>query len=73
MQCPTLQPESTVMFTELRHVGGGHGERVMDRMGDILSVLLGKPAEDLAPDQIDEFWLVAGMYQRNIKLRKGIG
>ena len=78
MQCPTLQPERTVMFTELRHVGEGHGERVMDRSGDILSVLLGKPAEDLAPDQMDEFWLVAGkhiniMYQRNIKLRKGIG
>ena len=66
------------MFAELHHVGGGRGACVIDRMGDILSVLLGKPAEDLSFDQMDEFWLVAGrhiniMYQRKIKLRKGIG
>ena len=66
------------MFAELRGVGGGRGADVLDRMGDILSVLLGKPAEDLTPDEMDEFWLVAGkhvnnMYHRKIKLRKGIG
>ena len=78
MQCPSLQPERAIMFTELRNSGGGSGERALEGHGDILSVLLGRPVDVLTDDQMDAFWLISSlhisnMYQRSMTLRKGIG
>ena len=77
MQCPRLQPERATMFVELWNAGGGSGAMVLDEHGYILSILLGKPSDVPTGDQMDAFWLTSGelintIYQRSLKLRKGI-
>ena len=66
------------MFAELRNAGWGSGATVLDEHGDILSILLGRPSDALTGDQMEAFRLTSSkhiniMYQRNMKLRKGIG
>ena len=77
VQCPTLQPERSIMFREINDVAGRCGRVFLSNSVNTLSVLRGRPVDNL-PQVMDEVWLLAckhigKMYHHCLSLRKGIG
>ena len=59
MQCPKVQAERSDMFNEIRAVEGGCGVLILNNTCNILSILLGKPIEIFAQEQMGVNWLSA--------------
>ena len=78
MQCPALQPERTAMFRDINVVENRCGKAILADGVNTLSILLGRPVDNLSQELMDEVWLLADkhiskMYYRCLSLRKGIG
>ena len=66
------------MFREIREIIDGTGALLLDRLNDVLSILIGGYAENYTIEQMENIWVISGkhinlMYGQNLRLRKGIG
>ena len=78
LQCPRFHQERADLFEALRAIPGDIGRTVLNIEDDILSILLGRHANNFTIEQMGSIWLVSckhivQMYRKNLKLKAGIG
>ena len=78
MQCPNLQEEQAILFSEINQVAVDANCLIFNVADDILPTLLGRAIFDLPTDLMVQVWKIAGrnihkMYKLVIKCNEGIG
>ena len=66
------------MFSDLENCDVSLEARIGEAQEEILPILLGKCKSGYSFEQMEEFWILAGiyihgMYRENLKLKSGIG
>ena len=78
MQCPNLQEERAILFSEINQVAVDANCLIFNVVDDILPTVLGRAIFDLPTDLMVQVWKIAGrnihkMYKLVIKRNEGIG
>ena len=78
LQCPSSERRRRNMFSDLEQCAVSLEARINENPEEILPILLGKCKIGYLFEQMEELWIVAGiyihgMYRENLVLKPGIG
>ena len=78
LQCPSSERKRGDMFSDLEKCAVSLEARIYEAPEKIFPILLGKCKTGYSFEQMEEFWILAGiyihgMYRENLVLKSGIG
>ena len=78
LQCPSSERRRVDMFSDFEQHGISLEARINENPEEILPILLGKCKIGFSFEQMEELWIIAGiyihsMYRENLILKRGIG